>query len=392
MKKVFHIRWVWFICSITFALIFAIIIYNLLISPYFRSPEKQHYVFLHKPFVFNPINIDAYYEATTIPKQKILDLLSIDDIQMTSISYMLHYVQFWGCVELLSDNQESHNFEKLILILLKNEKNPWFPKHEELFYLSGDGIVRTARQDNSNPFSNLTHGTLGEAHPDQVLSTLGSIGIESDQVISFGSHENYSVSDNGSLDTFRYSNEMEFSLMAFLYYLPPTKQWQNRWGDVFSFDSAADYLLNDPLGYGTCSGIHRLIVFASMLRVNENFLILSPETTKRIEEYLLRASCILEQTQSPNGAWTYSWHDETQSLEQNEKSFSDLHITGHHLEWIIICPKKCRPSEQSVVQAILWCQNEVNKMSLSSVRRNICEHMHVLKVLFQILNNPAFSG
>lgn len=338
------------------------------------------------PLQIHPVAIGQYSDGLDGDCEALCSLMMVSDsLRMDGCSHMLHYLQFWGGLEPSARHDDSRDsVENMLEIILDGKKQDWYPSDVPILYSSGDKILRVAR----SRISPLTNGSEGEAHANQVLASLGAVGVPTSRRFVCGD-QSYTVKDlvTGSLDTFSLAGELEFTLLAYIYYLPPCKEWRNRWGDSFSFSSVAEHLLKRPHGQGMCSGIHQLAVFAALLRVNEEHNILEEETKQAIEKYMLEASRLLDKTINDEGAWTFSWFDETGTLVKTKKSSSELHVTGHHLEWILICPPEFRPSEESVSRALAWTQEKLSEADPEGVDREICEHMHAIKALAVVLNS-----
>ena len=306
-------------------------------------------------------------------------------LKIPSVSYLVHLLAFWGVDGEIVKNKRMSG-DDLLRALLDGKKCDWYAPSKPLFFVSGDGEVRAALGGHESVFESGN----GEAHADQVLATLGSLGVPASRRI--GCLEGaFTVGDavRSSLNDFvAGGDEIEFSLMAYLRYLPPERQWRKRWGDLFTFDSLAEQLTRREHGVGMCTGTHALGDLAAMLRINGDYHIISPQTASRVEQYLLAASDLLAHNQRRDGSWSKTWSQPRKSnasADTNNVTADDddspLQVTGHHLEWIMIAPANLRPDAAVVRKAISWCRRRLAGASVADVRENICEYEHAIRAV-----------
>lgn len=102
-------------------------------------------------------------------------------------------------------------------------------------------------------------GEGGIAHVDQYLKVLGEIGVSADTAITLsdGSKSDVNSVIVSSLANFHPGQELEFTAVAYSRWLPPHKQWRNRFGDVFSFDDLTSAILSKPIDSSSCLGLTR---------------------------------------------------------------------------------------------------------------------------------------
>lgn len=292
--------------------------------------------------------------------------------EMKSVSYMLHFMSFWG-LDASAESMHVRGSEisgfDMVRALLDDTSFPWYHRSKPLFYVGGDGILRAARARELD----------GEAHIDQVLATLGSMGVRASRRIH-AVEGDYTIADavRSSVATFVEAQEVEWSLLAYLHYLPPETRWRNRWGDVFSFDSLAQRLVARPLGEGPCSGTHALAVLESMLHADQAYDIISDATTRAVREYLLHAGHMLARHQHRDGWWTASWASDSPPAGFLTGTI-ELRVTGHHLEWLLQTPEYARIEPWRIRRAIKWCRMQLAQADVHDVRRNICAYTHATR-------------
>ena len=85
--------------------------------------------------------------------------------------------------------------------------------------------------------------------------------------------------------------------------------------------------------YGVCGGTHRVYSLMSLVRLDDEFNILSDEVHAEAIKYLASVRDILLVTQFEDGHWP----DGEAALDTPEDydAYKDVVATGHHLEWCL---------------------------------------------------------
>lgn len=317
---------------------------------------------------------DRSYIGDEIPSDMKFRLLTLmaPDRKTKSVSYLLHYLDFWG----LRDHRMPTEIpsQHIVDAFLNNRRYDWMASSDPLFFTGPDELLRIANDSDSK----------GEAHPDQVLAILGGVGVPSSRKITYLDN-NYCVADAviSSARNFVFDHEIEWSALAYLRYIPSRHQWTNRWGDIISFDRIAEHLVSRRHRYGPCSGTHALLVLVAMLRVNEQVPLLENDTVNKIRRYLRAASEMLRTSQNSTGFWSENWNMSGQPPVTGTNRIRELHITGHHLEWIYGAPVDLRPDDETVRRAVAGCIDRLASATVTDVRQNICAFAHPLRVILE---------
>jgi hypothetical protein len=206
----------------------------------------------------------------------------------------------------------------------------------------------------SQAFTDVVPESPSEFHFGQLGKTLGYAGCSSDTVVE-ASQGYVGVVRDVLTDMFmNYTpdGEQEFFAIAAAHYLPPKRNWTNKFGDTYSFDSLAINLVDTPAGVGACGGIHVPIAVAAILEAHRQFSILSAETAVRCQGYLRHVTRILESRQDTLGGWS-SWgaelDDQSKTLDLETQT---LLVTAHHLEWISLSAPEVSPNREVISRAI----------------------------------------
>jgi len=198
-------------------------------------------------------------------------------------------------------------------------------------------------------------------HHDHWLASLTEAGISIDhEVYGPSLRRNMTIRNvlEESLRDFRLDErEAEWTAMAFgLWIAPETKAWTGGDGRHYSFDLIARRLMRGEKQLGVCVGTHRVYSLAVLLRLDEQYSILSPGMKKRVFGYLTSVRDAITKSQLPDGHWPSNWPDgeEAASKPIEEALYKQVIATGHHLEWMAIAPKELHVSEEHLQKAFAW--------------------------------------
>ena len=204
-------------------------------------------------------------------------------------------------------------------------------------------------------------------HHDHTLACLTEAGVTLDTPIFSPSQRELTMKDMlfEALRDFRVDErETEWTAMAFGLWLAPQKQWHNAHGRVVSFDLIAQRLMRGQLDKGVCSGTHRVYSLMVLMRLDDEFKILSSQVRDKVDAHLLHVRDLIAESQFEDGHWSSNWHEGHRAVEKPKKDElkSKVIATGHHLEWLAIAPEKYQPPRELVRKAARWCvENTVNK-------------------------------
>lgn len=126
-----------------------------------------------------------------------------------------------------------------------------------------------------------------------------------------------------------------------------------------------------------------------MLAVNEKVPILSGTATHRGEDYLSRIASLLATTQHSDGAWRVDWSVGEQCHPPASAPSSwgaSIHVTGHHLEWLAIAPRRLLPVN-SIQQAIDFLTRGLQTVTSREILGSYCPWSHAVRslLLWQIV-------
>jgi hypothetical protein len=226
----------------------------------------------------------------------------------------------------------------------------------------------------------------GSVHHDHWLASLTEAGISRDEPVFTPTSRNMTINNvlQEALRDFRLDErETEWSAMAFGLWLPPVKTWRTGDGRQISFDLLAQRLLRGHKRFGVCSGTHRVYSMMVLLRLDDDFDILSDAMHDTVYAHLESVRDAIAASQLEDGSWPSNWPsgaDAVSNLE-DEPVYKKVIATGHHLEWLAIAPKELHPPREQILKAADWAINHTIERPESGIREQYTFYSHVGKAL-----------
>ena len=218
-------------------------------------------------------------------------------------------------------------------------------------------------------------------HHDHWLACLSEAGIPLGERV-FTATRAMTIHDvvQEALRDFRYDErETEWSAMAFGLWLPPTKTWKCGDGRDMSFDMLARRQLRGHKRFGVCGGTHRVYSMMLLLRLDDDFDILSQPVQDEVYDFLTNVRDLISASQYDDGHWSSDWTAGAEALKSpdDEEEKWKVITTGHHLEWLAIAPEELHPPREKILQAADWIIKHTIEQTQEGIRRNYTFYSHV---------------
>ncbi|MCA9079884.1 MAG: hypothetical protein KDA58_04965, partial [Planctomycetaceae bacterium] len=243
--------------------------------------------------------------------------------------------------------------------------------------------VEPLLQDTGNGVS-IRYGTAQGAsvHHDHWLACLTEAGANIDTPVFTPGRRNWTLRDvlQQSLRDFRLDErETEWTAMAFGLWIAPTREWTGAAGRKYSFDLLVDRLIRGQKELGVCVGTHRVYSLMLLVRLDDEFDILSDAGRGRAWAYLEDVRDLITVAQFPDGHWPANWPDGTAAVESpREDDFYKLVIaTGHHIEWLSIAPPELHPPEEQIQLAMQWLVKTTSEQTKADILQRYTFFSHV---------------
>ncbi|MFN0199299.1 MAG: hypothetical protein ACKVT0_21325 [Planctomycetaceae bacterium] len=219
-------------------------------------------------------------------------------------------------------------------------------------------------------------------HHDHWLACLTEAGITLTEPVYAPSQRpmtTNSVLQQALIDFRLDERETEWSVLAFGLWLPPVKSWTAQDGRSISFDQLAERQLRGHNRFGVCSGTHRLYSMMALVRLDDEFQILSGPAREKILEHLKAIRELLIVSQLPDGRWPDNWWAGKLAAENPIVSplHEDVIATGHHLEWLAIAPRELHPPHEQIERAAKWVIETTASQSFSDIQGKFTFYSHV---------------
>jgi hypothetical protein len=290
-------------------------------------------------------------------------------------NFVEHALRIWGA-NVRFDDPEICSGEELRDFLTDNGRflASWGPDVKPLIVDAPAGLsIRYGDEEGAS------------VHHDHWLASLTEAGIARRQTLfsPAGAKAAESVLRQALTDFRIDEREVEWSAMAFGLWLPPQKAWRTSDGRIVTFDLLAKRLVRGDMQFGVCSGTHRLYSAVLLLRLDDEFQILSPHVRAAVVAHLELVRDLLMAAQFDDGHWASNW---SLGAESKEKPIEDpLHkqviATGHHLEWLALAPIELHPPREQIRKAARWAIDTTLSHTQEEVQTHYTFYSHIAGAL-----------
>jgi hypothetical protein len=216
----------------------------------------------------------------------------------------------------------------------------------------------------------------GSTHVGKYLQVMADLGVPAATPLQLDGGRQASLTDVVWDEARRChpAEEPEWLTCGLARYLA-VPRWQNRFEQWLAFDDLADQLTLRPFGKGACLGTHVPNALATLLNAHTHRPLLAPDREAAVRRRLREYSRHLTKHQRPDGSWGPDWAAGEAAgvplggivLEQGS-----LLATGHHLEWMCLCPPDLRPDALVLERAARFLMRHI-----PSFNRWIREDFHL---------------
>ena len=219
-------------------------------------------------------------------------------------------------------------------------------------------------------------------HHDHLLACVTEAGAPLSTPVYGPSRQNHTLKDviQESLRDFRLDErETEWTAMAFGLWIPPTREWIGNEGRRYSFDLLVDRLCRGQKESGVCSGTHRVYSLMLLVRLDDEFDILSESGRDQAMAYLFSVRDAIMVSQYEDGRWPSNWPDGAAAVENpiEEDIYKQVIATGHHLEWLSIAPPELHPPDEQIKKAVDWVIRTTKEQTKDEIKQSYTFFSHV---------------
>jgi len=233
---------------------------------------------------------------------------------------------------------------------------------------------------------------VGETHRDQCLATFAALDLKLDTPIHLKGYS-YSISNllSESIANFAFDqHEPAWTALAYTKYLPPKKEWANRFGERTTFSQLARHLLNLDLKSQSCAGTHIFNALAKIHKADRRYSILDSKTQKELDSFMTTMLRGVVQRQQKDGSWNNQWYAPGPDLGAGAKPTveSKILVTGHLLEVLNSLDSERRPLDVVYLRAAECLRQSLNSPEIHNdgYGHLICPFTHAARTAREILS------
>ena len=338
-----------------------------------------------------PWNIEPRYQRPRVVTDEqlfsVLDRLK-PPRGSTNTNSLLHALRLWG-PRAEFDNEAYLSGEEIRQYFLDDRMFRKLARDETpALYIfdpnTGDVYVRDWSRHNA-------HNTTSSYHLNDILATFGETGTSLDTALITrnGATNVESLLATAMRNLHLEQHEYEWSVITYARYVYPDSGWCNAYGDRILVHDLVQELIEAPLHYGPCNGLHRLEAMVVLCRVDETVepseRTLKPSTRKKMLGHMGGIIPILEASQNvSDGFWTPNWPQGEAAQEDQSASLSQrVLVTGHHMEWLALIPPETQPqpSQQMVTKAGQWLARTIQEVDEETLRSQYTAFSHAARAL-----------
>jgi len=230
---------------------------------------------------------------------------------------------------------------------------------------------------------------VGEVHRDQCLATFAALDLPLVTPLHVQSRS-YSISDllSEAVANFDlHEKEPAWTAMALAKYLPPKKEWVNRFRERTTFSQLARLLLRLDPNSQSCAGTHIFQALVKTDQADRRYSILDSETRKQLDSYLTATLRQVVQRQQPDGGWSKQWCDRINNDKTGVMTPVEYRIlvTGHLLEVLnpLVAPQ--RLPNAIYARAAEWLEQALNSKEIRPHGSLLCPFTHAARSAQEIL-------
>lgn len=224
---------------------------------------------------------------------------------------------------------------------------------------------------------------IGESHRDQCLATFGLLALTRNYPI-FLKSEKCSIQDliHESVANFSFDqNEIAWTAIAYAHYLPPARQWTDRFGRTTTFSELLQHLMDLGFAGQSCGGTHVLQAVIAIIEADYRSGILNRKTRLAGHKFLENAMGQALLNQGDDGSWNLNWYrgrplgtaaDADAALKNKYK----IVVTGHMLESMHSLRD---PPLRAISRSTRWLIGSLQQSKSKEFRIETCPLTHALR-------------
>lgn len=236
-------------------------------------------------------------------------------------------------------------------------------------------------------------GTVGESHRDQCLSAFASLDLPLTYPIIL-ENESCKIQDLllESVANFTYDqSEIPWTALAFSHYLPPARQWTDRFGKLNTFSDLANHLVERGFAAQSCAGLHVLDATVELSKIDSRCGILDRAARIKTHRFVRDAIRHALVRQHADGSWGADWYEVLQTPGPGAQSLEfRIVVTGHLLEVFQKCQEPV--PNKVIARAAGWLLDSLDQVKTAGrPKLMVCPLTHAVRALRFAAENRSHS-
>jgi hypothetical protein len=329
------------------------------------------------PFVQKERSIKKLIEISDEDREMIWNFAKLPKDGELGLSFIFHYLSLYSL------RPEKYQNEIVFLHSIIEQEN-----------VSKKVLGKSVFQPSKFGIAMVTGSTSRsyETHRDQGLAEFGLLGIPSSlEVEVVGKKRPISNAINECVANFYLDGkELAWSAIVLALYLPPQKEWTNRFGERCTFDTLVNKLIECHFEDNSCAGVHLLESLTLIYEVSLKDDILSQKVQRKLRERLQVILDTVIQVQDESGFWKLDWFTAIPNYNQpfdkphvwtpTDDNENRLLTTAHLVEWMLRLPDEFDVPDSMLSQSGMWMLNHLRNKSLEETV-SICPYGHAVRDL-----------
>jgi hypothetical protein len=221
---------------------------------------------------------------------------------------------------------------------------------------------------------------VGEAHRDQCLATFSELHLPLSTPLRLIAGT-YTVRDvlSEAVASFDINQkEPAWTAISLTRYLPPQKEWVNRFGKRTNFSDFARRLLRTDSNEQSCGGTHILESLGLISEADRRYKILDQDCRKELTRYINSTFLEIIQRQQPDGGWNKQWCSTINNGETGRLSPHAMRVlvTGHLLGILREIDKPSTIPSELFERGAAWLASSLKSQEIYASPSWLCPIAH----------------
>jgi hypothetical protein len=212
------------------------------------------------------------------------------------------------------------------------------------------------------------------SHPGAYLQLAAEVGLSADHQLRLFGGRDARLADVVQDDARRFDSsvELEWTTYGLASYLDLAvgESWKTRTGELLDLSTLALHLCDKMAGQGTCCGTHVPYTLCALRAFNQDRQLVSREATRAIDTRIMALAARVAAMQQADGSWDRGWAEVApySAVTWGGEEIDKIDVTGHHLEWMTICPPELRPAEEVMERSVRYLARAIPHHGLLAVQ------------------------